>query len=95
MIPVSVNYLHQIPTSKWVVLAPEGISAEGDGVTPSVRRFPWRMLRLQREAIGALVGLLFSEERQTLKVVSNYVAGFKLEKGSTEQSKGDWECRVE
>lgn len=39
-------------------------------MTPPVKRPPGEMLRLQKEAVGALVGSLFREERRILKVVN-------------------------
>ena len=68
LVPVSVTYSHQNPASS--LLTPGGIRARGDRVMAPIKRFLWKKLRLQREAIRALVGLLFREERQISKLCS-------------------------
>ena len=70
LVPVSVTYSHQNPASKWIILTPGGIRARGHGVMAPMKRFLWKKLRLQREPIRVLVGLLFREERQISKLCS-------------------------
>lgn len=75
--PVSVNNLHQIPTSKSIILAPEQTSTGGNRVTPPMKRSTWKKLRMQREAIRALWACSLVR-RWTLKVINNHVVNFKV-----------------